>query len=84
MNLILKKRNFLTHILLFIFTGGIWLFVYIIAFILHNKKLQKEKYKLYNKVVNRECIQDELDVLELEIKREKLKEIRLKNEKLEK
>lgn len=84
MSFILKKRSFLTHLILFFCTGGIWLFVYIISFIIYNSQLDNKKGKLQDEIIQRENIQKEIDQLELDIKKEKLKELKLKNKKLEK
>lgn len=84
MNFVLKPRKFITHCILFFVTGGIWLIIYICCYIYNKRKTQNIKENLYQTIYDREQLQYESDLLDIEIKKEKLKELQIKNRKNEK
>lgn len=81
MNFILKKRSFVRHLILFFITAGLWFIIYVVCYI--TNKRNSPRNNIYETIYKREKLQEQNDILDIEIKKEKLKELKLKNKKLE-
>lgn len=81
MEFILRKRSFSKHCLLFLLTAGVWLFIYFGCLIYSKVNKDNVKNNVYQNIYEREEIQKENDLLELELKRQKIEELKIKNAK---
>lgn len=81
MNFVLKERSFFTHIILFFITGGLWLFIFFTFYILDYVKKKNKQKELQKYVNEKQKLFEENEHLNLEIKKQKLTELKLKNAK---